>query len=189
MLRLGHADGREEIVPAGSDALIDADAKRFTRLPVGHPEGYIEAFANLYGDFATRVRGGDVWLPGIAEGLRSMAFVEAALASSAGGGGMDADRGDGTMIVPKGPAIFLAQYVGDAAPFDSLAGMARWAAGLGFAGIQVPSWEGALHRSRTRRREPRLLRRGEGRVRGSRRGDHRAVHASPGPTRRGAPGL
>ena len=86
VLRLGHADGREEIVPAGSDALIDADAKRFTRLPVGHPEGYIEAFANLYGDFATRVRGGDVWLPGIAEGLRSMAFVEAALASSAGGG-------------------------------------------------------------------------------------------------------
>ena len=45
------------------------------------------------------------------------------------------------MIVPKGPAIFLAQYVGDAAPFDSLAGMACWAAGLGFTGVQVPSWD------------------------------------------------
>ncbi len=48
------------------------------------------------------------------------------------------------MRTMKGPAIFLAQFAGDAAPFDSLAGIARWAAGLGFVGIQIPSWDGRL---------------------------------------------
>jgi sugar phosphate isomerase/epimerase len=38
----------------------------------------------------------------------------------------------------KGPAIFLAQFVGDEVPFDNLAHLAGWAAGLGFKGIQVP---------------------------------------------------
>ena len=38
----------------------------------------------------------------------------------------------------KGPAIFLAQFAGAEAPFDSLAGIAGWAAGLGYKGIQVP---------------------------------------------------
>ena len=41
----------------------------------------------------------------------------------------------------KGPGIFLAQFAGDAAPFDSLKNMARWAAGLGFKAIQMPSWD------------------------------------------------
>ena len=44
----------------------------------------------------------------------------------------------------KGPAIFLAQFVGEDAPFDTLASMARWAAGLGYKGIQVPTWETGL---------------------------------------------
>jgi len=44
----------------------------------------------------------------------------------------------------KGPAIFLAQFAGDAAPFDSLDGIARWAADLGYAGIQIPSWDARL---------------------------------------------
>jgi len=44
----------------------------------------------------------------------------------------------------KGPGIFLAQFAGDEAPFNSLAGMAKWAAGLGFAGIQIPTWDGRL---------------------------------------------
>ena len=44
----------------------------------------------------------------------------------------------------KGPAIFLAQFAGDAAPFNTLAGMAKWAAGLGYKGIQIPSWDGRL---------------------------------------------
>jgi sugar phosphate isomerase/epimerase len=38
----------------------------------------------------------------------------------------------------KGPAIFLAQFMGDEVPFDNLAHLAEWAAGLGFKGIQVP---------------------------------------------------
>ncbi|MBB5465517.1 sugar phosphate isomerase/epimerase [Paraburkholderia sp. Clong3] len=38
----------------------------------------------------------------------------------------------------KGPAIFLAQFVGDDVPFDNLGHLADWAAGLGFKGIQVP---------------------------------------------------
>jgi sugar phosphate isomerase/epimerase len=44
----------------------------------------------------------------------------------------------------KGPAIFLAQFAGDAAPYNTLAGMAGWAAGHGYAGIQIPSWDARL---------------------------------------------
>ncbi|WP_109483799.1 sugar phosphate isomerase/epimerase [Paraburkholderia sp. C35] len=39
----------------------------------------------------------------------------------------------------KGPAIFLAQFMGDSAPFDNLAHLAQWAASLGYKGIQVPT--------------------------------------------------
>jgi sugar phosphate isomerase/epimerase len=44
----------------------------------------------------------------------------------------------------QGPAIFLAQFAGDRAPFNSLAGIARWAADLGYRGVQIPSWDGRL---------------------------------------------
>jgi len=44
----------------------------------------------------------------------------------------------------KGPAIFLAQFAGDAAPYNTLDGMAGWAAGHGYAGIQIPSWDQRL---------------------------------------------
>ncbi len=44
----------------------------------------------------------------------------------------------------KGPAIFLAQFAGDAAPFNTLDAMAAWAARLGYKGVQVPSWDGRL---------------------------------------------
>jgi sugar phosphate isomerase/epimerase len=40
----------------------------------------------------------------------------------------------------KGPAIFLAQFAGDAAPFNSFDAICGWAAGLGYKGVQVPSW-------------------------------------------------
>ncbi|WP_020529539.1 sugar phosphate isomerase/epimerase family protein [Flexithrix dorotheae] len=42
----------------------------------------------------------------------------------------------------KGPGIFLAQFMGDEAPFDSLDNICKWAAGLGFKGVQIPSWDG-----------------------------------------------
>ncbi|MGC4395592.1 sugar phosphate isomerase/epimerase family protein [Hydrogenophaga sp. T2] len=39
----------------------------------------------------------------------------------------------------QGPGIFLAQFIGDAAPFDTLDGLARWAASLGYKGLQMPT--------------------------------------------------
>ena len=48
------------------------------------------------------------------------------------------------MRTMQGPAIFLAQFVDDAAPFNSLDSIARWAAGLGFKGVQIPSWDARL---------------------------------------------
>ncbi len=44
----------------------------------------------------------------------------------------------------KGPALFLAQFAGDAAPFDSLSAIARWAREAGFEGVQIPSWDARL---------------------------------------------
>ncbi|RXK49868.1 sugar phosphate isomerase/epimerase family protein [Aquirufa rosea] len=41
----------------------------------------------------------------------------------------------------KGPAIFLAQFMGDVAPFNTLDGITTWAAGLGYKGVQIPSWD------------------------------------------------
>jgi sugar phosphate isomerase/epimerase len=44
----------------------------------------------------------------------------------------------------KGPGVFLAQFAGDQAPFNTLEGMAHWAAGLGFTGVQIPCWDRRL---------------------------------------------
>lgn len=44
----------------------------------------------------------------------------------------------------KGPGIFLAQFVGDAAPFDTLESICAWAAALGYKGIQLPTSEASL---------------------------------------------
>lgn len=41
----------------------------------------------------------------------------------------------------KGPAIFLAQFMGDAPPFDTLENITGWAAGLGYTGVQLPAWD------------------------------------------------
>ena len=65
-----------------------------TRLPSGHPEGFLEAFATLYRDVALQLnaRKNNVdcdrqafLLPGIADGLRGMRFIESAVASNAAG--------------------------------------------------------------------------------------------------------
>ena len=42
------------------------------------------------------------------------------------------------MTAMKGPAVFLAQFLGDVEPFDTLDHLAQWAAGLGYAGVQIP---------------------------------------------------
>ena len=44
----------------------------------------------------------------------------------------------------KGPAIFLAQFAGDEAPFNSLDSISKWASDLGYIGVQIPSWDSRL---------------------------------------------
>jgi len=81
------ADGSTEIVRAGT-ASLGSWAQAASRTPAGHPEGYLEAFANLYRDFAARLRGDEApLLPDIDDGVRSMAFIETAVAANAAGGG------------------------------------------------------------------------------------------------------
>lgn len=59
---------------------LGIEALRRCRLPAGHPEGYLEAMANLYSDFAVAIRRGErgtpTGVPGIAAGLRGMAFID-----------------------------------------------------------------------------------------------------------------
>ena len=49
-----------------------------------------------------------------------------------------------SMKTVKGPGIFLAQFVDNKAPFNSLEGMCKWASDLGYKGIQIPTWESFL---------------------------------------------
>jgi len=79
-----------QIMRAGTGYLTDLAAKN-TRLPAGHPEGYLEAFANIYVEFANAVndhrdgkyKSSDYYdFPDAAEGVRGMAFVTNMLKSS-----------------------------------------------------------------------------------------------------------
>jgi hypothetical protein len=45
------------------------------------------------------------------------------------------------MKTMKGPALFIAQFAGDKAPFNSLDSIAKWASGLGYKGLQIHSWD------------------------------------------------
>ncbi|WP_404337225.1 Gfo/Idh/MocA family protein [Sphingomonas sp. MMS12-HWE2-04] len=76
-------DRPAEIVRAGGPGL-DPRTAPLLRTPSGHPEGYIEAFANLYRGFAEAIRGGDGrWYPDVVDGLRTMQFIEAVIANAA----------------------------------------------------------------------------------------------------------
>ncbi len=67
-----------------------ADAGRMTRIPPGHPEGYLEGFANIYSEIAHAIRASRsgthpdaaVLFPTIHDGVKGLAFIEAAVASS-----------------------------------------------------------------------------------------------------------
>ena len=48
------------------------------------------------------------------------------------------------MKTMQGPAIFLAQFMGDSAPFNSLEGVCGWVAKLGYKGVQIPTWDARL---------------------------------------------
>jgi predicted dehydrogenase len=84
-------DGRPaEIIRAGSGYLSDA-AKQNTRTPAGHPEGYLEAFANIYMNFARAVRSYKPSVkvnyakhdfPNVYDGVQGMAFIETAVKSA-----------------------------------------------------------------------------------------------------------
>lgn len=60
---------------------IDPRTANAFRLPAGHPEGYLDALTNLYTQFAEAIDGGPPLFPGIDEGVRGVAFVEAAVSS------------------------------------------------------------------------------------------------------------
>ncbi|HEY8572297.1 Gfo/Idh/MocA family oxidoreductase [Phenylobacterium sp.] len=86
-LTLDWLDAPSQTMHAASSYLTPL-ALGASRIPAGHPEGFIEAFANLYRDFADAVTKGSAeagLVPSIAEGVRSMAFVEAAVAASGKG--------------------------------------------------------------------------------------------------------
>jgi predicted dehydrogenase len=81
------------IITRGS-AAAGAAAARVTRIPPGHPEGYLEGFANIYTEIARAIRAARdgevldpaVLFPTIDDGIAGMAFIEAAVKSSSKGG-------------------------------------------------------------------------------------------------------
>ena len=81
------------ILARGTGA-VGADGARVTRIPSGHPEGYLEAFATLYSEAAAAIRAHrlgaspppEVQFPTAADGVRGLAFIEAAVRSSKAGG-------------------------------------------------------------------------------------------------------
>ncbi len=84
------AAGPWELLRTGQGYMSEA-ARAVTRTPPGHPEGYLEAFANIYRGFIADVRrlaAGQPPLrdyPGVEEGLRGLRFIEQAVASSQAG--------------------------------------------------------------------------------------------------------
>jgi len=89
-LWLRHPDKSAQLLRTGTTAMGSA-AQAYTRLPAGHPEGYIEAFANLFRAFAAQIRAHATGVvpaqvaPGMEEALRGMAFIEATVQSSRAG--------------------------------------------------------------------------------------------------------
>ncbi len=77
-------DKPREVVRTGANyGRLSPEAVRASRLPAGHPEGYLEGFANLYRSFAAALlEGGEPDCPSVGDGVRGMAFIEATVASS-----------------------------------------------------------------------------------------------------------
>ncbi|THD45100.1 MAG: Gfo/Idh/MocA family oxidoreductase, partial [Bradyrhizobium sp.] len=73
---------------------VGAAAARMTRIPTGHPEGYLEGFANIYSEVALAIKAArrgekppaGVHFPGIDDGLKGLAFIEAAVESAKANG-------------------------------------------------------------------------------------------------------
>jgi predicted dehydrogenase len=87
-------DGPTQILAQGAEWLSD-EARRWTRAGLGHPEGFFEAFANLYTEVADALLAkaagqpyakAELGFPDASDGVRGVAFVEGAMRSSAAGG-------------------------------------------------------------------------------------------------------
>ena len=75
-------DGPTRMLSRGNDYL-GAAATRHTRIPTGHPEAFLEAFANVYGNVAAAIRGhDDADYPTVYEGARGVHFIERTVASA-----------------------------------------------------------------------------------------------------------
>lgn len=84
-------DQPRHIVRTGRGCVTSEAAKLATRLPAGHPEGYLEAFANLYRNFAATLQArlagrkpaaASLDFPTVEDGVRGMAFLDAVVKSS-----------------------------------------------------------------------------------------------------------
>ena len=90
-LNVRWCDSPAEIYRTGTPYLSQS-ATYNTRVPSGHPEGYIEAFANIYRNFGRTIRAkkdGETLcedFPGVAEGVRGLAFIETCVANSKANG-------------------------------------------------------------------------------------------------------
>lgn len=94
-LELATLDGPRQVLTRAGGGYLSSAAQAASRLPSGHPEGFIEAFANIYRNVAAdirRRRGERTWLddanlepdyPTVIDGARGVAFIEAAVKSSA----------------------------------------------------------------------------------------------------------
>jgi predicted dehydrogenase len=93
-LRYCPLDGPQQILAQGADGL-SAEAKRWTRAGLGHPEGFFESFANIYTEVAEAILAksegraytkDELGFPDVSDGARGVAFVESAMRSFASGG-------------------------------------------------------------------------------------------------------
>ncbi|MEO6609134.1 MAG: Gfo/Idh/MocA family oxidoreductase [Aestuariivirga sp.] len=86
--------GQEKRLITRGGAGAGPQAARMTRVPSGHPEGYLEGFANIYSEVAQAIKAQrtgkkppkDVMFPGIEDGVAGMAFIEACVKSSSKNG-------------------------------------------------------------------------------------------------------
>lgn len=93
-LRYCPIDGAPQVLAQGADWL-SPDARRWTRVGLGHPEGFFEAFANLYTEVADALLAtsdgkayakADLSFPDVTDGARGVSFVESAMRSYTTGG-------------------------------------------------------------------------------------------------------
>ena len=95
-LKFCRDDGATLLLTRGSvtpGVLVAPEAARGTRLPPGHPEGFIEGFANVYTSVADEIearkrgeRPRDTGFPTVADGARGVMFIDAAVRSHKAGG-------------------------------------------------------------------------------------------------------